>query len=113
MLTLVSAAVDANWTATPVFDPIIDEANRMLESVKHAIDDGYQDTEVLLRVNDKALLVVTRSNIDAAKGTIGFQVDDHELIKMDEVYLEQTVVFEKEISKVIEQLKEGLQAKFT
>ncbi|MFQ6022541.1 MAG: hypothetical protein ACE5NW_07465 [Acidiferrobacterales bacterium] len=113
VLTLVSGAAHANWTARQVFDPIKDETHCMLESVKHTIDDGYQDTEILLRVNEKALFVVTRSNIDASKDDIGFQVDHHEFMKMDKVYLEQTVVFETEISKIIEQFKKGLRAQFT
>ncbi len=107
------AGADANWTARPVFDPIKDETRCMLESVKKVLNDGYQDTEILLRVDERALRVVTKSNIDAGKGDIGFQVDDHEFVPMDKVYLEQTIVFETDVAKIIEQLKKGVKAKFT
>lgn len=107
------AAADPKWSAKPVFDPIKDQTRCMLESVKKVLNDGYQDTEMVLRVDERALLVVTKSNIDAGKGDIGFQVDDREFIAMDRVYLEQNIVFEKDIAKIIEQFKKGVKAKFT
>lgn len=108
-----AAAAEANWIAKPVFDPIKDQTRCMLESVKQVLNDGYQDTEIVLRVDERALLVVTKSNINAGKGDIGLQVDDHEFIPMDKVYLEQNIVFEKDIANIIEQFKKGLKAKFT
>jgi len=118
---IVSAAIalllgnmaSANWTAKRVFDPIKDETRCMLESDTKTINDGYQDTQILLRLDDRALQLVTRSNIDASEGDIGVQVDKHEPIKMDRVYLEQSVIFEREIANIIKQFKEGLRAKFT
>ena len=108
-----AAEADANWTAKPVFDPIKDQSRCMLESVKKVLNDGYQNTEIVLRVDERALLVVTKSNIDAGKGDIGLQVDDHEFIPMDKVYLEQNIVFEKDVANIIAQFKKGLKAKFT
>ena len=113
LLLPAATHADTNWTAKLVFDPIKDQTRCMLESSKKVINDGYQDSEIILRVHEKALLVVTRSNIDAGKGDIGFQVDEHAFIPMDRVYLEQSIVFDKDIDKIIEQFKEGLRAKFT
>jgi hypothetical protein len=113
LLVARAAAADAKWTAKPVFDPIKDQTRCMLESVKKVLNDGYQDTEIVLRVDERALLVVTKSNIDAGKSDIGLQVDDHEYIPVDKVYLEQNLVFEKDIANIIEQFKKGLKAKFT
>lgn len=107
------AAADGNWTAKPVFDPIKDQTGCMLESAKKVLNDGYQDTEIVLRLDERALLVVTKSNIDSGKGDIGFQVDDHGFVPMDKVYLEQNVVFKKDIAKIIEQFKKGVRARFT
>lgn len=106
-------AADVNWTAKPVFDPIKDQTLCMLESVKKVLNDGYQDTEIVLRVGEHGLRIVTKSNIDAGKGDIGFQVDEHEFLPMDRVYLEQTIVFEKDTARIIEQFKKGVRAKFT
>jgi hypothetical protein len=110
---LLANVASASWTAKRVFDPIKDETRCMLESNTKTINDGYQDTQILLRLDKRALQVVTRSNIDASKGDIGVQVDKHEFIKMDRIYLEQSVIFESEIADIIKQFKEGLRAKFT
>ena len=103
----------ASWTAKRVFDPIKDETPCVLESTTKTINDGYQETEIVLRVNDKTLQVATRSNIDPSKGDISVQVDKKEPIKMDKVYLEQNVIFEREIATIIKQFIEGLRATFT
>ncbi|MFQ5995318.1 MAG: hypothetical protein ACE5K1_09500 [Acidiferrobacterales bacterium] len=108
-----AGTASANWTAKHVHDPIKDETRCVLESTTRTINDGYQDTQVVLRLDNKALHVVTRSNIDASQDDIRVQVDEHEFIKMDKVYLEQNVVFEGEITKIIKQFKEGLRATFT
>ena len=108
-----ASAASGNWAAKHVFDPVKDETRCMLESTAKTINDGYQETEIVLRLDNKALHVVTRSNIDASQDDIGVQVDEHALIKMDKVYLEQNVIFEGEIAKIIKQFKEGLRATLT
>ncbi|MEE8267162.1 MAG: hypothetical protein V3R62_12555 [Acidiferrobacterales bacterium] len=110
---LLSSMASASWTAKRVFDPIKDETPCVLESTTKTINDGYQETEIVLRVNDKTLQVATRSNIDPSKGDISVQVDKKEPIKMDKVYLEQNVIFEREIATIIKQFIEGLRATFT
>ncbi|MFQ5936243.1 MAG: hypothetical protein ACE5LB_07540 [Acidiferrobacterales bacterium] len=109
---LLTGVARADWVLKPVFDPIKDETRCMLESTRKTVYDGYQDTEIVLRVDGRALQVVTRSNIDASKGDIGVRVDKKEFIKMDKVYLEQTAIFEAPIATIIQQFKDGLRAKF-
>jgi hypothetical protein len=85
----------------------------VVESPVQTIDDGYQDTEVFLRLDSTTLVVITRSNVDADDPDVGVRVDKHELIKPDSVYLEQKLVFAKDISNIIEQFKEGRRATLT
>ena len=110
---LLSGVASADWTAKHILDPVKDEARCMLESDKKVINDGYQDTEIILRIDDQVLLVATKSNIDASKGDVGLAVDKHEFIKMDRLKLEQTVVFDKQIAEIVEQFKKGLRVTLT
>jgi hypothetical protein len=110
---LVSGVASADWTPKFILDPVKDETRCMLESDKKVINDGYQDTEIVLRIDDQVLLVATKSNIDTSKGDVGLKVDKHEFIKMDKLKLEQTVVFDKQIAKIVEQFKKGLRVALT
>ncbi len=110
---LASQVASADWTAKVAYDPVQDESHCVVESPTQTIDDGYQDTGVFLRLDSTTLIVMTRSNVDTDDADIGVRVDKHELIKPDSVYLEQNVVFKKDISKIIEQFKEGRRATFT
>ena len=110
---LASQVASADWTAKVAYDPVKDESHCVVESPVQTIDDGYQDTEVFVRLDSTTLMVMTRSNIDADDPDVGVRVDKHELIKPDSIYLEQNVVFEKDISNIIEQFKEGHRATFT
>ena len=95
------------------YDPVKDESHCVVESPVQTIDDGYQDTEVFLQLDSTTLVVITRSNVDADDPDVGVRVDKHELIKPDSVYLEQKLVFAKDISNIIEQFKEGRRATLT
>ena len=110
---LVSGVASADWTPKFILDPVKDETRCMLESEKKVINDGYQDTEIVLRIDDQVLLVATKSNIDTSKGDVGLKVDKHEFIKMDRLKLEQTVVFDKQIAEIVEQFKKGLRVTLT
>lgn len=110
---LASQVASADWTAKVAYDPFKDESHCVVESLAQAIDDGYQDTEVFLRLDSTNLMVMTRSNVDVASSDVGVRVDKYELIKPDNIYMEQNVVFKKDISKIIEQFKEGRRATFT
>ncbi len=110
---LASQVASADWTAKVAYDPVKDESHCVVESPVQTIDDGYQDTEVFVRLDSTTLMVMTRSNVDPDDSDAGVRVDKHELIKPDSVYLEQNVVFEKDISNIIEQFKEGRRATFT
>ena len=110
---LASQVASADWTAKVAYDPVKDESHCVVESPVQTIDDGYQDTEVFVRLDSTTLMVMTRSNVDADDPDAGIRVDKHELIKPDSIYLEQNVVFEKDISNIIEQFKEGHRATFT
>lgn len=112
LTVLASQIASADWTAKVAYDAVKDESHCVVESPAQTIDDGYQDTEVFLRLDSATLMVMTRSNVDADDPDVGVRVDKHELIKPDGVYLEQNVVFEKDISKIIEQFKQGRRATF-
>lgn len=110
---LANQAASADWTAKAAYDPVKDESHCVVESPVQTIADGYQDTELFLRLDSRTLMVMTRSNVDTDDPDIGVRVDKYELISPDRVYLEQNIVFEKDISKIIGQFKEGRRATFT
>jgi hypothetical protein len=113
VVLLASQVASADWTAKVAYDPFKDESHCVVESPARAIDDGYQDTDVFLRLDSTNLMVMTRSNVDVAGSDVGVRVDKYELIQPDSIYMEQNVVFKKDISKIIEQFKEGRRATFT
>lgn len=102
----------ASWTANRVFDPVKDETRCIFESTAKAINNGYQETKIVLRVDDKTLQVATRSNIDPSKDDISVQVDKKEPIKIDKVNLDQNTIIKREIATIIKQFTEGLRATF-
>jgi hypothetical protein len=110
---LLSGVASADWAAKSAFDPIKNESRCVVESTRQTMHDGYNDTEVYLQVDKTSLLIHTRSNIDASKSDIGVAVDKRELIPMDKLYLDQNVVFDKQIATIVEQFKKGLKAAIT
>lgn len=109
-LVLVSAVAAAVWEAKHALDPFTSQSRCVVESVRKNLHDGYGDTEVLLQVDRKSLLVKTRSNIDDGKADITVTVDKQEPLRMDKIYLDQTAVFDSDIGTIVQQFKKGLQA---
>jgi hypothetical protein len=104
----LSPAISADWTAKRVYDPIKDESHCVAESIPQRMHDGYQDTTVTLRLDNEALLIATKSNIDPAEPQAGIKVGHHELIRMDRVHREQNALFETRIKDIIQQFDDGL-----
>lgn len=110
---LISQVASADWAAKAAYDPVKDESHCVVESRTQTIDDGYQNTEVFLRLDSTSLMVMTKSNVDTDGSNLGVRVDKNEPLKPDGIYLEQNVVFEKKIATIIQQFKEGRRATFT
>ncbi len=113
VLALASEVAIADWAAKRAFDPIKNESRCVAESTRQTLYDGYNDTEVWLQVDRQSLMVRTRSNIDDSKKDIGVAVDKQEFIPMDKIYLDQSVVFDKDIGTIVQQFRRGLKAIFT
>ena len=113
VLALASEVAIADWAAKRAFDPIKNESRCVVESTRQTLYDGYNDTEIWLQVDRQSLMVRTRSNIDDSKRDIGVAVDKQEFIPMDKIYLDQSVVFDKDIGTIVQQFKRGLKAIFT
>lgn len=109
-LPLASMAAGANWVAKRIYDPFRNETRCVAESPPQRIHDGYQDTEVTLRVDQRSLLVITKSNIDTNHPDVGIRVDEQALLKPDRVYLDQMALYEKQIDEIVRQFKDGLRA---
>jgi hypothetical protein len=109
-LVFVNAIAAANWEAKHALDPFTSKARCVVESVRKTLHDGYGDTEVLLQVDRKSLLVKTRSNLDDGKGDITLSIDKQEPLRMDKIYLDQSAVFDSDIGTIVQQFKKGLQA---
>lgn len=107
---LISGMASANWTVKRIRG----ENNQLrciLESEKETLYDGYQDTEAFMRLDEKSLLIMTESNIDPNFSDVGLQVDGYGFIRMNKVSMEKRVLFESEISKIINQFKAGVTVK--
>jgi hypothetical protein len=102
-----AAPAACDWTARRVYDPLKDQSRCVAESDVVRLHDGYQETFLRLRVDQRSVSVVTESNIDATKPDAGIVVDDHSLVPFDSLTLEQTAVFEKHAAALIAQFKVG------
>jgi len=111
--TLIALPLVAHcdWTAKRIYDPVKDESYCVAESNKQSLHDGYQDTTVYLRADQRSLLIMTKSNIDPDEPESGIRIDNHDLIRLEKVYREQNALFEKNNNEIIKQFKEGLQVK--
>lgn len=96
-----------DWEAKRVFDPFRNTSGCVVETGHQKIHDGYQETEVYLRLDDKSLRIVTESNLDLRETDVGLQVDDHKPIRPDRLHLEQSAVFESGIGTIAGQFKAG------
>lgn len=108
-LITLSPVAHSDWTAKRVYDPVKNESYCVVESNKQSLHDGYQDTTVFLRVDQQALLIMTKSNIDPDEPEAGIRIDNHDFIRLEKVYREQNALFEKHNNEIIEHFKKGLQ----
>lgn len=106
----VAMPAGAEWSARRVYDPLKDQSRCVAESDLVRLHDGYQDTRLRLRVDQKTVAIVTESNIDSARPDTGIAVDDHPLLPFDVLTLEQTAVFQKHAETLIAQFKVGREA---
>lgn len=108
--TVTTAADTGNWTAKRIYDVFRNESRCVLETPPAIMDDGRSHTRVFLRVDGRSLTVMTQSNVDIGRADVGVQVDDKKLIKPDQVFLDQSLLFETQSAQIIEQFKAGLAA---
>jgi hypothetical protein len=108
--TITATSADDAWTAKRIVDPFHNDTRCVVESPKVAFNDGYQDTKVFLRVDDRSFYVMTESNLDLRQGDVGVQVDGGALIKPDAAFLDQHLQFESQIAVVVGQFRRGLTA---
>ncbi len=107
---VATAGAHADWTARRVYDPIKDENRCVAESSRLRIHDGYQETELYLRVDKDAVLVVTDSQLDTRIPDSGISVDGAPAIPPDEVHREQNALFRTRAAELIKQFDAGYQA---
>jgi hypothetical protein len=102
-----TGAVGENWIARRIYDAFRNETRCVVETPRHTLHDGYQDTAVFLRMDGRSLMVMTDSSLDVAHPDVGLSVDGRALIRPDRVFLEQNALFETDIAPIIAQFKAG------
>lgn len=107
---MAATGAHADWTARRAYDPVKDENRCVAESSRLRIQDGYQETELYLRVDKNSVLVVTDSHIDARTPDGGISVDGESPIAPDEVHREQHALFRTRAAELIKQFDAGRQA---
>lgn len=106
----VAVAENDNWRVVIDSDP--ESSSRcLLESVTHTIDDGHTETSVKLVYTGDALYAATKSDIDLGYPGVGLKVDRHAQHRIDEVYMEKTAVFKKDINKIHSEFIAGAKAR--
>ncbi len=107
---VAASGAHADWTARRVYDPVKDENHCVAESGRLHIHDGYQETELYLRVDKNSVLVVTDSHIDTRIPDSGISVDGASPIPPDEVHREQSALFRTRVAELIQQFDAGRRA---
>lgn len=105
----LSALADTppNWRVTRDTDPLTQQAACLLESASQNVNDGRTVTPMHLIFDGKALLVVTRSNIDLSYPQVGMHVDSRPGMAVDRLLKKTSVVFEKEPDLIRDQFIRG------
>ena len=105
LLCLSQSVVASN--AWEVVDSKSGASNCYLQTPYLKMFDGYQDTQVRLRLTDEQLQVSTRSNIDMGFDDVGLQVDGKVFIPAEQVVDHQNILFTSTIDKIVTQFKAG------
>ena len=103
-LSGVAGSAEVNWNVS-------NSSPCYMYTPTKSMDDGQGETSVMLRLDAQTLHVSTRSNIDAEFHDLGISVDDKEMIMADSVVKETDVVFEKDLSVLVEQFIAGRNAR--
>lgn len=95
------------WTAGLASDPVSREQHCLLQSEAETTSDGYGQTPVTLVLNERSLMVVTKSAIDSSFSDLTLAVDREQRLKADRIERDNVVVFEQDFTTILEQFKAG------
>jgi len=100
MATLFCGHLNAasNWEKQP---------DCYLLSAAKSISDGYQQTQIQLRLDESGLKVLTKSNIDISQPAMGLSVDGGKLIAWTRLEKDTNLVFTENISEITEMFIAG------
>jgi hypothetical protein len=104
-------AASAEWTARPEPGGAGGAARCVLQSERQSMPDGYQTSWAQIVVDDKAVRVVSASELDAGDADLGLVVDDGTFVRADEVTGKKTAVFTGHYAALIDEFKRGLKAR--
>jgi len=83
------------------------QADCSLVSAPQVINDGYQETRVQLRLDNRALTVITESNIDFRPSTTGLSVDNGELLPAALGESDTRLLFTGNVSRIVDMFIAG------
>lgn len=111
VLMLAPVLADANWTATMQPDPVTRQNRCLLVSDTRTTPDGYDSTPVFLALDNASLRVVTLSELDTSLTDLRLVVDKEPALHSSVLAPKKMVlVFDQQLPKLIEQLRNGKQA---
>ena len=110
-LTGTGVARAADWTVKTVARADGPGVRCVLESSRQSLPDGYQKTTAYISVAPRSVTVTSVSMLDGGFKDIGMVVDQGELMVMDRLEGDRTVVFDSHYDRVVEQFMAGLQAR--
>jgi hypothetical protein len=111
ILYFAHPAAAATWTVVQHPDAQSQTETCMMQSPTQSVHDGYDGTQVQLIIHSESVLVVARAPFDSSFNDIGMQVDQHALIRLDEVVDRKTARFATSYATLIEQFKKGSRVK--
>jgi hypothetical protein len=103
----VHPAAATTWTVVQQPDAQSKTEICMMQSPTQLVHDGYYGTQVQLIIRSEAVLVVAHAPFDPSFNDIGMQVDQHALIRLDEVVDRKTARFATSYATLIKQFKKG------
>ena len=109
-LALLASQAEADWTVAMQRDPLTRQIRCLLSSTPQITSDGYDTTPVTLVFNGNSLLVITESKIDPSFGDLQLTVDKNPPIRTDKLDHDMTLVFDQEVSELIQQFRKGSEA---
>lgn len=111
LIVLCIGSLDAAWLLKQPIDGADGPPTCYLESDARTVNDGYDDIRAHLRVNSDTIAIMTEAPLDMEFADIGLRIDQHPLIKMDDVMGRKHAQFKTPYEELVTAFKKGRQVR--